>query len=49
MRVANGTASELLRLIREAETTPTAGRPALVPVIGLPSRNGIALSKEAGQ
>jgi hypothetical protein len=38
LRVANGTASELLRLIRERETTP--GRPALVPVTGLPTRNG---------
>jgi hypothetical protein len=47
MRVANGTASELLRLIRDGEPTP--GRPALVPVVGLPSRNGTTLSKEAGQ
>jgi hypothetical protein len=38
MRVANGTASELLRLIRDGEQAP--GRPALVPVTGLPTRNG---------
>ncbi|MEJ3748468.1 DUF2637 domain-containing protein [Actinomycetes bacterium KLBMP 9797] len=34
LRVANGTASELLRLIREQDRT------ALVPVTSLPSRNG---------
>jgi hypothetical protein len=46
MRVANGTASELLRLIRESETTP--GRPALVPVTGLPTRNGTTPTTTGG-
>jgi hypothetical protein len=48
MRVANGTASELLRLIRDGETTP--GRPALVPVVGMPTRNGSTptTTEEAG-
>lgn len=47
MRVANGTASELLRLIRETEQAP--GRPALVPVVGMPIRNGSRPTTEEGR
>jgi hypothetical protein len=44
LRVANSTASELLRLIREDQT----GRRALVPVTGFPSRNGNAPTATGG-
>lgn len=44
LRVANGTASELLRQIRPHNST----RRALVPVTGFPSRNGSTDAQEVG-
>jgi hypothetical protein len=44
LRVANSTASELLRQIRPRDTT----RPVLVPVTGFPSRNGSTTTMAGG-